>query len=122
MATRLHTPVFKSAQSLRHPIGLYRSFAYIADRRTNTGDGVDCGGVQASKVVGQSVLNIESPPISLSRRAIDEKHNAERDRVRDRKTECNEDQPRPAFAICTFYQPAVKEQNRYFRASSADQK
>ena len=120
MARRLHTPFFQSAQCPRNCIGLYPSFTYIADRRTNTGDGVNGRSVQTSKVVRESVGDIESPPIGLSRRTVDEEHDAERDRVRDREADSNPYEPSPALIVRSFDQPAIKKEDRHFRASSAD--
>lgn len=117
MAKRLHTPVLTSAQCLGHSIGLCLSVTYIADRCANTSDGVDGRSVQTSKVVRESVLNIESPPICLSRRAIDEEHDAKRDRVRDGKADRNPYEPRPALAVRSFDQPTIEKENRHFCAS-----
>lgn len=109
----------KSVHRLKDLIGLCLSFTYIADRRTDTGDGIDGGGVQAGKIVRKSVWNIESPPIGLSWRAVDKKHDAKGDRVRDGEADSHPYEPRPALAICAFHQSSIKEENRHFRASAA---
>jgi hypothetical protein len=100
---------------------MYPSFTYIANRCTDTRDSIDGRSVQASEVVRQGVRDIEGLPVSLSRRTIDEQHDAKRDRVRDGEADTNPDSNEPALGICTIEQSSVEEENGHFGATAADQ-
>ena len=95
----------------------------IADRSTHSRRGIDDIAVlEASIIRRQRVLDIERHPVRFGRSAVDEKHDAERDRVHDCESDGEPDAPIPFFGVGACDQTAVEEQDRDFGAAAAYQK
>jgi hypothetical protein len=95
----------------------------IADRSTHSGRGVDDIAIlEAGIFCSESVLDVESHPVSLGRSAVDEQHDAECDRVHNGKSNCKPDTPVPLLRVCARDKAAVKEQDRHLGTAATDQK
>lgn len=98
-----------------------RHSVQIADSRTHSRRGVDDIAIlEASVVRRQRVLDIKRHPIGFGRSAVDEQHDAEGDRVHNRKSDGEPDAIVPFFRIGACYQTAVEKQDRDFGAPAAD--
>jgi hypothetical protein len=78
--------------------------------------------IEASIILCESELDVESHPVSPGRLTVQQQHNTEDDGVGDGEPDSEPDAPVPFLRVSACDKAAIEEQDRHLSTSAADQK